>query len=202
MLIWVTVSHGKLPQFIFNYLKIHTVKRKHSQSLHKPTGIFQVLLKLWIATKGPNLYWLYIPFSWKKRKQWGFFFHRLKILKIQWKKFLPISLSQHTFFFLCFHTISVSIILYVPPRRKILQVENGSIRRQWSMQAGHWPGTWASRCNHMAVNYCHSFPKVPRWCRITHAIIITKQAVSLNKHCNFCSPKQNACFPNWCSYTI
>lgn len=97
----------------------------------KPTGIFQVLLKLWIATKGPNLYWLYIPFSWKKRKQWGFFFSSIEMLKIQWKKFLPISLSQHTFFFLCFHTISVSIILC--PTKKGENIAGG----EWVHQGGN-----------------------------------------------------------------
>lgn len=128
----------------------------------KPTGIFQVLLKLWIATKGPNLYWLYIPFSWKKRKQCSVFFSSIEMLKIQWKKFLPISLSQHTFFFLCLsHNLSVHYTMSHQEREKYCRWRMGPSGRRWSIQAGHWPSTWASRCNHMAVNYCHYFPKVP-----------------------------------------
>lgn len=96
----------------------------------KPTGIFQVLLKLWIATKGPNLYWLYIPFSWKKRKQCSVFFFIDWNAKNTMKEISPnLPFPTHILFPLSF-TQSQCPLYNVPPRKgKILQVENGSIRK-------------------------------------------------------------------------
>ena len=99
----------------------------------KPTGIFQVLLKLWIATKGPNLYWLYIPFSWEKRKLFFFFFFpSIEMLKITMKEISPnLPFPTHILFPFVFHTISVSIIQC--PTKKGKNIAGG----EWVHQEGN-----------------------------------------------------------------
>ena len=124
----------KVTSIHFQLSKNTQLKENIHRVYLKPTGIFQVLLKLWIATKGPNLYWLYIPFSWGvgggEKENCFFFFFIDWNAKNTMKEVSPnLPFPTHILFPLSFTQFQCPLYNVSPRKGKILQVENGSIRK-------------------------------------------------------------------------